>query len=177
MKKVIVIGSPGAGKSVFSKALSECTELPLYHLDLIWHKPDKTNISRDEFDQALANIMQGDTWIIDGNYMRTVEMRLQRCDTVFLLDYPIEVCLEGVTARIGKARPDMPWIETEFDAEFENFIKGFPNIQLPKIYSLLKKYSDKVNVIIFKSRDEANKYLEDNCVYIEKPKTAEYTRV
>ncbi len=161
MKKVIVIGSPGAGKSVFSKALSECFELPLYHLDLIWHKPDKSNISKEEFDSKLAKIMQGDAWIIDGNYMRTIEMRLKKCDTVFLLDLPIEVCLEGVNARIAQSRPDMPWIETELDTEFERFIRGFPEIQLPQIYSLLEKYSDRVNIIFFKSRKDITEYLEE----------------
>ncbi len=162
MKRVIVIGSPGAGKSVFSKALSNSTGLPLYHLDMLWHKPDKTNISRDEFDSRLSKIMRGDAWIIDGNYMRTIEMRLKKCDTVFLFDLPIEVCLEGVIARIGKQRPDMPWIETELDPEFECFIKDFPNIQLPKIHSLLEKYSDRVNVIIFKSRKDIDDYSEGN---------------
>ncbi len=162
MKKVIVIGSPGAGKSVFSKALRERTGLPLYHLDMLWHKPDKTTVSADEFGRNLILIMQGDAWIIDGNYMRTMEMRLQECDTVFLLDFPPEVCLEGVTSRIGKPRSDMPWSETELDAEFAAFIKAFPTIQLPKIYSLLETYSDKVDVIIFKSREDITDYLREN---------------
>ncbi len=161
MKKVIVIGSPGSGKSVFSKALSECADLPLCHLDLIWHKHDKSTISREEFDQRLLRIMQRDAWIIDGNYMRTIEMRLQQCDTVFLLDFPSEVCLQGVYARLGKIRSDMPWVETELDSDFEDFIKAFPNVQLPKIYQLLEKYSDKVNVIIFKSREDVKEYLEE----------------
>ncbi len=158
MKKIIVLGSPGAGKSVFSKALSEYSGLPLYHLDMIWHKPDKSNISREAFDQKLLDIMQNDAWIIDGNYMRTIEMRLQKCDTVFLLDFPPEVCLQGVEGRIGKKRSDMPWIETELDPEFESVIREFPNVQLPKIYELLERYSEKVNVIIFKSREDVKKF-------------------
>ncbi len=161
MKKAIVIGSPGAGKSVFARALSECTEIPLYHLDLIWHKPDKSTVSREEFDQKLLRIMQGDAWIIDGNYMRTIEMRLQQCDTVFLLDLPVELCLQGASVRMGQKRSDMPWIETEFDADFETFIKNFPNVQLPKIYQLLEEYSDTVNVIIFRSREDVKQYLEE----------------
>ncbi len=161
MKKIIVIGSPGAGKSVFSKALGESTGLPLYHLDMIWHKPDKTTASREEFDEKLLRIMRGDAWIIDGNYMRTVEMRLRQCDTAFLLDLPLEVCLQGAYARIGKERSDMPWVESELDSEFEGFIRAFPNTQLPKLYQLLEKYSDKVNVIIFKSREDVKKYLQE----------------
>ncbi len=160
MKKIVVIGSPGAGKSVFSKALGERTGLPLYHLDMIWHKPDKSNISREEFDRKLLSVMQGESWIIDGNYMRTIEMRLQRCDTVFLLDFPTEVCLQGAKSRIGIKRSDMPWVETELDSEFEIFIQNFSYMQLPKIYEMLGKYSEKVNVIIFKSRNDMTDFLK-----------------
>ena len=71
MNKVIVIGSPGAGKSYFSKQLASSIELPLYHLDNIYWKEDRTHISRDELILKMNDIMDGDKWIIDGNYMST----------------------------------------------------------------------------------------------------------
>lgn len=83
MKKVIVIGCPGAGKSTFAKALHQLVGLPLYHLDLIWHKPDRTNISKEKLEARLLHIVQQDAWIIDGNYLSTMELRLQHCDTIF----------------------------------------------------------------------------------------------
>lgn len=162
MKKIMVIGSPGAGKSTFARKLQEKTNFPLYYLDMLWHKADKTNVSREEFDARLGEILQKDAWIIDGNYQRTLEMRLQACDTVFLLDFPPEICLAGVKSRIGKPREDMPWIETEFDAEFKQWILDFPTNQLPQIYALLEKYKENKEIIIFKSRNEADAYLE-NC--------------
>ncbi len=157
-EKIIVIGSPGSGKSTFSVKLQEITDLPLYHLDMIWHKPNKTNISKDEFDRRLNVILAKDRWIIDGNYQRTLNIRLSKCDTVFLMDYPLQTCLDGIEARIGKKRPDMPWVETEFDSEFKQCIIDFPVHNLPLIYSMLESYKDK-NVIIFKSREEADSYL------------------
>ena len=87
-------------------------------------------------------------------------MRLQACDTVFLLDFPVEVCLSGVESRIGKKRVDMPWIETEFDEEFKQWILDFPNIRLPQIYARLEKYKDDKEIIIFKSRKVADAYFE-----------------
>ena len=57
MKKVIVIGCCGAGKSTFARKLRDLTGLPLHYLDMIWHKPDRTNVSREEFDAALQNIL------------------------------------------------------------------------------------------------------------------------
>lgn len=100
-EKIIVIGSPGAGKSTFSRKLRDITGLPLYYLDMLWHRPDKTNISKEKFDEELNRIILGDRWIIDGNYSRTLETRLKRCDTVFLMDFPLDVCIEGALSRIG----------------------------------------------------------------------------
>lgn len=65
MLKAMVIGSPGAGKSTFARKLRDATELPLYYLDMLWHKPDRTNISTEEFDMRLREIVNKDRWIID----------------------------------------------------------------------------------------------------------------
>ena len=159
MRRVIVIGCPGSGKTTFAEKLSKRTGLPLYYLDAIWHKPDKTHISREEFDQRIQEIFATDRWIIDGNYNRTVEMRLKECDTVILFDLTTEVCLHGATERLGKGRYDLPWIEKELDPEFEGFIKEFANNSLPKLYALIEKYRAEKHIIIFKSRKEADDFL------------------
>ena len=164
MKKVLIIGCPGAGKSTFGKRLADKTGLPLYHLDMIWHKPDKTNISTDEFDSRLTEITLRDEWIIDGNYQRTLEMRLNRCDTVFLLDFPLEVCLAGIKSRIGTVREDLPCKETELDKSFEEFVINFPEDNLPKIYRLLEKYTMSKDIHILRSRAEADSYLEEKTI-------------
>lgn len=159
MKKVIVIGCPGAGKSTFSRKLSAKTGLPIHYLDMIWHLPDRTTLSRDEFIIRLNEIMAEKEWIIDGNYLHTLPLRLERCDTVFFFDLPTNICLSGATERLGKMREDMPWTENEMNPEFSQWILDFPNQQAPIIRKLLADYTDKINVIIFNSREEADNFI------------------
>lgn len=160
MKKIIIIGCPGSGKSTFSKALHEKTNLPLYHLDMLYWNSDRTTVSKEVFRERLQSVLVLNKWIIDGNYGSTIEMRLKECDTVFFLDYPLEVCIDGVRQRKGTVRTDMPWIETEDDEEFLQFIRDFEKRSRPKIIELLNEYKDK-NIIIFKSRENADGYLKN----------------
>ena len=162
MKKAIVIGCPGSGKTTFSEKLQKCTNLPLYYLDAIWHKADRTHITRDEYDARLNEIFKTDKWIIDGNYQRTVEERIKQSDTVFLFDLPTDVCIKGATERLGKKRYDMPWIDNELDPKLKIEIEEFAQKNLPDIYKYIEKHRENKQIIIFKSHSQADKYLEDN---------------
>ena len=161
MKKIIVIGCPGSGKTTFAEKLCSKTELPLFYLDAIWHKADRTHISREEFDSKLSEILALDAWIVDGNYSRTLEKRILACDTVILFDLPTEVCLDGAVSRIGKKRNDMPWCDSELDPWLKNEIEEFASQKLPEIYRLLDKYGGTKTVVVFKSREEADSFIQN----------------
>lgn len=160
MKKVIIIGCPGSGKTTFAEKLCKKTGIPLYHLDAIWHKPDRTHIPRDDFDARMREIFDEESWIIDGNYSRTIEMRLMECDTAFLFDLPTEVCLQGATERLGKERYDMPWIDNELDSQFKAEIESFSTKMLPIIYNLFEKHRQNKEIVIFRSREEADNFIK-----------------
>ena len=159
MKKAIVIGCPGSGKSTFSKALQKRTGIPLFHLDQLYWNADQTSVHHSVFLARLSEVLQKSEWIIDGNYASTMELRLQACDTVVFLDYPLEVCLRGVRERRGKARSDLPWIETgEEDAEFISFIENYRSQSRPLVMELLNRYPRK-EIHIFSSRAQAEAFL------------------
>ena len=158
MKKIMVIGCPGSGKSTFSRALHSITGIPLYHLDKMNWNPDGTTVDRSIFLEHLHSAIGHDTWILDGNYGSTMELRMQACDTVCFLDYPVEVCICGIQERVGKPREDMPWIETEADPAFLAFIKNYPSQGRPQVMALLNKYSDK-DIHIFQTRPQADRFL------------------
>ena len=111
MQRLLVIGSPGAGKSTLARALAARTGLPLVHLDQLHWLPGWTERNRDESRAELAGVLAQDRWIIDGNYGSILAMRLARADTVVWLDYPTHLCFWRVLKRWwryrGTNRPDM----------------------------------------------------------------------
>ena len=161
MKKVIVIGCPGSGKSTFSKSLHKITGIPLFHLDMLFWNEDKTTVEKSVFLDRLLKTLENSEWIIDGNYASTMELRMQKCDTVIFLDYSSDVCLSGIKERKGKERSDMPWVEDEEeDPEFIAFIKSYNSQNRPQVMELLKRYSHK-DIYIFTNRNQAEEFLTE----------------
>ena len=159
MNKIIVIGPSGAGKSEMSRKLHDILDLPLYHLDNIFWKKDRTHISRDEFDIKLNELLSLDKWIIDGDYSRTYEIRIEKADTIIFLDYPLETCLQGIESRIGKPRTDIPWKEDIFDPEFKQWIIDWFENTRPRVLSLLEKYKSVKREVILSSRKEGEEFI------------------
>ena len=123
MKKVVVIGSGGSGKSTFSRRLCEITGLPVVHLDrLFWH-PSWTRTPEDEWREVVKRETEKPEWIMDGNFGGTRAMRMQAADTIIMLDLPRWVCMYRILKRIllyrRNSRPDMAeGCHDRFDPEF-----------------------------------------------------------
>lgn len=144
MRRVLVIGSGGAGKSTFAARLAEHTGLPLIHLDRLYWRPGWTEPPPEQWAETVEQLVQGERWIMDGNYGGTLDQRLAACDTVVFLDLPRTVCLARVLRRRirfrGRARPDMtPGCPERLSWEFISWIWTYPARRRPKI---LKRLSD-----------------------------------
>ena len=166
MERVVIIGCGGAGKSTLARALGEKTGLPVVHLDQIWWAPGNwQHMEREAFDDILREEMEKPRWILDGNYNRTIELRLERCDTVIYLDMPRLVCLKNWIGRVisnwGHAREDMAEGCAEwFDPEMAGWIWKFNQQNRKRYYELLNSLEGK-QVIILKSRREVKEFLKN----------------
>ncbi len=165
MKRVLVIGSCGAGKSTFSRRLHEITGLNLIHLDKLYHKPNWVEPEKDEWLETVREIIKDDEWIIDGNYGGSMELRLERCDNVIWLDLPRNVCTFRVLKRIWRyrngGRPDMAeGCEERFDWEFIRYVRRFSKDKNPAIKMRLAKFADSKNIFHLKSNRDIENFLE-----------------
>ena len=165
MKRIIVIGCPGSGKTTLSKVLAEKLGLPLLHLDKIQWQGNWECVRSEDFDNILKEEMKKPQWIIDGNYNRTIPMRLAQCDTVIYLDYPTYICFFSAFKRVinnyGKVRDDMGGnCRERLDPYFFWFILNFNLKNRKKYHKLLSGAKDK-NVIILKNRKQADEFLRN----------------
>ena len=164
MERIMIIGCGGSGKSTLARILGEKTGLPVIHLDQIWWAPGNwQHLEREEFDIRLRAELEKPRWILDGNFNRTMEVRLERCDTVIYLDYSRWVCLVSWLKRVitnwGKAREDMaPGCAEWFDPEMVGWIWNFNKQNRHRYLELLGKRTDKT-VLIFKNRRQLKEYL------------------
>lgn len=164
MNKVIVIGSPGAGKTTFSRRLADMTHLPIHHLDYYYHDSHfEYQNDRRRWREKITELVSNPTWIIDGNYKSTFDIRFPKADTIIYLDYGTGTALRRALKRRivlhGKVRDDMPsnWRE-KLTFELFRFIWSYNKLERPKVYELLSAQKNKDIVILHNSR-EADTYL------------------
>ncbi len=162
MKRVLIIGSPGAGKSTLACQLAERAGIPLVHLDRLYWKPGWVEPDKLAWRDTVKQLVQADSWIIDGHYTSTLDLRLGAADTVLLLDFPRWICLFRVLDRVlrtwGRTRQDMgSGCQERLDWEFLWFIWNFPTQHLPTAKEMLKTFPGRV--IIFRHPREAQRFL------------------
>ena len=164
MERVIIIGCGGSGKSTLARVLGEKTGLPVVHLDQIFWSPGAwQHLEKEAFDAQLALELEKPQWIMDGNFNRTLPLRLEKCDTVIYLDYNRFVCLFSWLKRVisnwGRTRPDMgPDCNEWIDPEFAKWIWSFNRMYRKKYHALLSQRQGK-KIHIFKNRRQLRKFL------------------
>jgi len=165
MKKIIIIGSGGAGKSTLAEKLGKILELPVHHLDTFFWLPGWIERDKTEFISIVIKLIKEEEWIIDGNFQNTMSIRMNASDTVIFLDYNRFTCYWSVVVRFfrdkGKSRPSMTdGCDEKFDIEYYKWIWNYPK-NIAMIYELIEKYKDNRIILIFKNRKETNLFLSN----------------
>jgi adenylate kinase family enzyme len=178
MKKIVIIGSGGSGKSTFSRKLGEVTQLPVYHLDALYWKPGWIPTPNDEWDHLQKELIKKNEWIIDGNYGRTLDIRMSEADTIIFFDLSRWVTTYRIIKRRvmyhGRTRPDLTeGCPERLDFKFIKWVWNFRRDKRPGIIEKLKRHSKNKQIIIFKSTSDArlimdqiknNEYLAGNFI-------------
>ena len=168
MKRIIVIGSGGAGKSTFSKKLHKITNLKLVHLDILYWRPNWVRMPEDEWQELIKKLVSKDEWIIDGNHNSTLEIRIERADTIIFFDLPRVACMTNAVKRtikgkiFGLQRDDIArGCPEKFDPSFYGWVWNFNKDFRPKYLKLLDSLKDEKNIVIFKNQGDVYKFLND----------------
>ena len=165
MRRILVIGLPGAGKSTLSVELGERLGLPVYHLDKLFWQPGWVMTPHDEWDRTVSDLVTGERWIIDGSFDRNLAIRLARADTVIFLDFPTPLCLYRAIRRVlgsyGRQRPDMgDGCAERWDWEFMKFIWHYRRDRMPRMLRLLEQHRSQITLITLRNPSETDRFLD-----------------
>ena len=165
MKRVLVIGSGGSGKTYFSTRLAEKVGLPVHHLDQVFWGRDWTPIGRDEYRAEVDRISGEPSWVIDGNYFSSFDIRVPKADTIVFLDRSPLLCVFRVFKRrirySGQTRPSMAAGNKEkLTWEFIRYILSYRRTRRQKIMELLGSATH-ANTVVLRSNAEIDCFIND----------------
>jgi adenylate kinase family enzyme len=166
MKRIMVIGCSGSGKSTFSRKLNELTQIPVVHLDQKYWKPTWKEPAKEAWRNTMSEVVKKDEWIMDGNFSSTWDLRIPRADTIIFLDQPTYLCLYRVLKRIisnyGKTRPDMPaGCPERFDLQFFHYVLTYNLTRRKSNLKKLENWKKEKKVFIFRKEKAIKAFLEN----------------
>ena len=164
VRRVAVIGCPGAGKSTFARRLGVVLGIEVVHLDRLYWHPGWVRTPAEQWAQIQAAALQADRWIVDGNYAATLHLRVTAADTVIFLDFPRAVCLWRSLLRVARSRrttrPDMAdGCRERVNLEFLRFIWSFRRAKRPGMVRRLREVQGDKHVVYLRSSGEADAFL------------------
>lgn len=166
-RRVVVTGLAGSGKSTLAVALADKTGLPLIHLDLAFWKPGWVAPSESEWREKQHAVLGGDAWIADGNYHETLDLRIERADTVVVLDMPWWLCSARAIRRGFRMPGELPegcqysaWARWRDEWRLAGRIFRKRNVEPAREREVISRYAQDVVVHVLSSKSAVNDFLE-----------------
>lgn len=162
MRKITVCGCGGSGKSAVARRLGDSLDLPVTHLDTVYYDAQWNPLSHDEFAAVQRRLVTEDRWILDGNYARTMSIRLASADVVIFLDIHPLICLWGVLQRRRQHRGSdelARHLRGNLNWGFVKYILGYRTTMRPKVRKLLHEHAAG-DVVVLTNRRAARHYVE-----------------
>jgi adenylate kinase family enzyme len=165
MKRVLVLGNSGSGKSSFAEKLADKLGIPCIHLDSHYWKPNWIPTPEEEWPSIVRRLIDKDEWVMDGNYSSTLEERIQRADTAIYLRVARPVAFSRVIRRRivhhGKARAELAeGCYEKIDLEFLRWIWNHPGRAKRGTFPILEKYSNSEKTVLYLDAKEAQEFLD-----------------
>jgi adenylate kinase family enzyme len=165
MRRILIVGNSGGGKSTLARRLGEKLALPVIHLDVLFWKPDWVEAQKDAFRADVRIALEAKAWVCDGNFAETLDIRLPRADTVVWIQQPPLLCLARAIWRVATyrgrhTRPDMAaGCDERFDPAFYRYIWDFDAKTAPRIEAALAKGAHNARVVRLRSNREIAAFL------------------
>ena len=160
MKKVAIIGSSGSGKSTLAARLQRELDIPLFHLDVLYWRPDWVKTPKQDWVRLQKDITSRPEWIIDGNYGGTIDIRLNAADTIIFLRFSRLRCLWGILKRfVLRNRVDtISGCSEKLDFEFVKWVWHYNRESAPKMDSKLRKLPEDKQIHVFRTRRQLERF-------------------
>lgn len=163
MRRVVIIGPYGAGKTWLAHELGVALQIPVHHLDALRWQSDWTLLPRPEWLSLLERLVAGDAWVMDGNFEGTLDVRLQRCETIILLDAPLSLSLvRTVRRRLSRAkRHDLPpELRERLNLNLLRLFVRYRRDVRPKLLELVNGHAAGRQVVVLRRRADARALLD-----------------
>ncbi|HEY9621588.1 MAG TPA: DNA topology modulation protein [Crinalium sp.] len=164
MRKILILGSGGAGKSTLARAIAQTLQLEVIHLDAHYWQAGWVESSPEEWQKTVEILLQKESWVMDGNYGGTLDLRLSVADTIIFLDMPRLTCLWRIVKRrlqyAGKTRPDMASdCPEQLNWEFIRYVWSYPDRRRRSILEKLRARPTDQTVIVLRSPTQVRDFL------------------